>query len=98
MFKSTAWKVVSGYIMTTATYGAVRAIPGVLNKKKSYYNDDIHGVQQKDMLLTEKLAVVMDTGRYSVLCWPSLLFEDFRTLELILTGKNQRHYGNLKID
>ena len=98
MLRSITWKVINGYILTTATYGMVRAIPGVINKKKSYYNDDIHGVQKNDMLLTENLADVTETGVYSVSFWPRILFEDVRTLELILTGKNPRHYVKLIID
>jgi hypothetical protein len=98
MFKSPSWKIISRYIMATATYGAVRAVPAVQNGKKHYYNEEISKMQKKDMLVIEKMAFVIDQGRCSVIIWPRLLFEDFRSLELILTGKNPRHYVPSIID
>ena len=80
------------YIALTLGYGFTRAVTWEYNGKKEYYNREKFAYVEKDMLITDKIGTITYNTWAAVTVWPFMMRDDFRRLELAVTGKNPSDY------
>ena len=83
----------TGYLGTTAAYGAIRKILLTRDAKIEYYDQETQTFSRQDMLLSSRAALVALGAGCSIYIWPLYLAWDLQRLEIAGRGKRVSEYG-----
>lgn len=85
--------LLSKYFIATFSYGFLRSIPRLSDKKEKYYDGESREDRIRPLLITEKAANCILMTFSAATLWPFFVYRDLRLMEVLATNKNLSHYG-----
>ena len=84
--------VIPVYVGATASFGFVRAVTYDYDPVRSYFNKRTREFENKEMLVADKVGMVLGKSIAATAFWPLMLHGDLGRLECWLTGKHSDEY------
>ncbi len=84
--------IIRVYVGATVSFGFVRAVTYDYDPTKSYFNKRTREFENKEMLVVDKVGMIVAKSVSAPAVWPLMLGGDLVRLECWLTGKRIDEY------